>query len=358
MAGWVVAGLATLAAAALAGCSSVDSDIHIGVPYSGGGPTSFLQMSGSAYIIDATYMGETSIESVGNDVGLIVEVDHPEFLGDDSPGVQEPPPVIATGDEIIVITSRFPDGVDLARGEGVVLIVAHNSNFDPPWITTAIGTGTGPSFGLVGDDTNLLMVELETVAKALDVDLETAFVTIGRELLASDELMREGSNRNDSLGPALRAASGQAQSATQATSPEALWEASDPLTRALQRGTAPDELLDTLPELSVVYTISGHVPDANPGSSVQVRNNLGVTSSIDAALFHGTDTLFGSPGNPFEITLVVEDPARAMLIGNIAAIRWENAYAISVKVSLDPNGQPVATAEPMTRAEFATAIGG
>lgn len=346
-AGRVVGGLVVLAVA-LAGCSSVDSDFEIDVPYLGGGPVSFLQMSGSAYIIDGVYQGQTSIESISDDVGLNIVVSHPEFLGDDSPGVQEPPPVIAPGDEIVVVTSRFPGGVELAVGDRVMLIVAHNANWDPPWISTAIGTGTGPTFHLVGDDTDLLAVELETIAQALEVDLETAFVTVGRELFVSDELMREGSSRDDSLGPALQAARGQARSATAATSPEALWESSDPLTRGLQRGTAPDDLLDTLPELSVVYTISGDVPDAYPGALVQVRNNLGVTSSIDASLSHGTDILFGSPGNPFEVTLVVEDPARAMLIGDLPALRWEGASAIAVNVSLDSNGQPIATVDPMT----------
>ncbi len=348
-------GALVVLAGALSGCSSADSDFDVDVP---GLPRSFLQMSGSAYIIDGAYQGESSVGGVGNEVGLNIIVSHPEFLGDDSPGVEEPPPAIGSGDEVVVVTSRFPSGVDITVGDRVLLMVAHNANWDPPWISTAIGTGTGSTFHLVGDATDALMTELKSVARALEVDLESAFVSIGRELLASDVLMRGGSSRDDSLGPALQAAQGQAQSAKAAASPEALWEASDPLTRVLQRGTAPDGLLDTLPELSVVYSISGDVPDTYPGSQVQVRNNLGVTSSIDASLFHGTDNLFGSPGHRFEVTLVVEDPARAMLIGDMPALRWENAYAISVNVSLGSNGQPVATIEPMTASEFATAIGG
>jgi hypothetical protein len=346
-----------VAGLAIGACTNqASSDSQIDTPYLSGQPESFLGLGASAYLIDGVYVESDGDDQFEDFIALVVDIELPEFLGDDSPGVQDPPPVLAPGDQIRLRVHEFDVTNSLTPGDRILAIVAHNSNLDPPWTTAAIASWTGSGFHMIGGNADKLAVELAVAATTLNSDPETAFVTLAREIFSSDMKIQQGSERRTTYGPALAAIAGVQQAASD---PTVIWNESDPTQRALQRGTAPDDLLDTLPEMSVIYTFTSEFSTAYPDTLVMVRNNLGITSSVASDLYGASDSIFGSPGNPFEVTIAQPDQlAAATVIGFIDSSDWEGQYAIAVEVTTTEDGTPKASVKSLTQEQFAALIGG
>lgn len=324
-----------------------------------GPPHSFADLPGSAYVVSGTFQGT---ERVGfDDMGfaVIVELENPTYLGDDSPETptQTPAPLLSKGETISIWVDEFDLSGALAQGDRVVAIVAHNSDFDPPWITQALGRGGDDDVTMIGLNAEALNVELAAVASSLKVDREQALWTLAAEQLEADDRERAGEVRSDSLGPALAVAASTRDDIQLAASGDALWDSVDPAIRGLQRGVAPDALLDELPELSVVYTVSDDFIKKYPDMLIQVRNELGITSSIEAAIGEASDTVYGSPGGMFEVTLVKEGSQKsANVIGPLEASKWNGAYALAIVVDIDRAGDPVVNASTLTETQFTEEI--
>jgi hypothetical protein len=327
--------------------------------WSHSGPVSFLDKSGSAYIIDGVYLGYAKADNVvGEYLTVDLEVEKAEFLGDDSPDTlgQTPPPQLDTGDRISVTLRKFDISTTLTPGDVVVVMVSHDSNFDPPWITSAIALHSDRDFAMIGANAAPLAEELSVAADTLNMSREDAFRAIARELFSSDVAMRDGASREDSLGPALQAADTARQAAIAAASPEAMWEAADPTERGLQRMAAPDSLLDTLPEMDAVYNISEEFIKAYPDALVELRNKLGVTSSVAADLGEAGDTIYGDPASAFEVTYRTQYEAPATVLASLAPSAWQDQYAVLVDVFMAADGTPTASITPATLEEFKAAI--
>jgi len=323
------------------------------------GPVSFLDESGPAYIIEGVYEGYAKTADVIEEYLTVdLEVEKAEFLGDDSPDTlgQTPPPQLDTGDRIGVTLYEFDISTVLSEGDVVVAMVSHNSNFDPPWFTSAIAVHNDRDLAMIGANAAFLADELSVAAGTLKVSREDAFRAIARELFSSDVAVRDGASREDSLGTALQAADIARQAAIAATSPESMWEAADPTERGLQRMAAPDALLDTLPAMSGVYNISKEFIRAYPDALVELRNKLGVTSSVAADVGEAGDTIFGDPSSAFEVTYRTQYEAPATVLASLAPIDWQDQYAVLVDVFMAPDGTPTASISPATIEEFKAAI--
>ena len=110
--------------------------------------------------------------------------------------------------------------------------------------------------------------------------------------------------------------------------------------------------------MSVIYTFTSEFSTAYPDTLIMVRNNLGITSSIAGDLYGASDSIFGSPGNPFEVTIAHPDRLEAAtVIGSIDSSAWEGQYAIAVEVTTTEDGTPQASIKPLTQEQFAALIG-
>lgn len=319
---------------------------------------SFLEMGGSAYVVSGIYQGTAEVEGLPS-FAVVVELENPVYLGDDSPDnpTQTPAPKLSKGETITVRTEHFDADRVLEKGDRVLAIVAHHSAFEPPWVTVALGRGKGDDVTMIGANGTSLERELAAVASALNSDRETAFFTIAAEQLEAADMVRAGSPFADSMGPALTVVAASVDSMVAADSAEGLWEEADPAVRGLQRGVAPDSLLDSLPELNVTFSISDAFIEQYPGALIQIRNELGVTASVAADLGEASDILYGSPGAEFEVTVVTDwDQKSAQVIGVAESRKWSDAYALDVTVTIGEDGTPVATTRMLNEDEFALVI--
>jgi len=341
---------ALIAASTLSG--GADSDVIM--IESGGLPSTFVDMGGAAYVVSGFYQGTAEVDSFSG-FAVVIELENPMYLGDDSPDTptQTPAPQLSEGEVITIHTREFDADAVVNKGDRVLAIVAHNSNFEPPWVTAAIASGAGDDVAMIGVNADPLQLELTAVAAALESDLESAFFAIAAEQLDADDGVRAGLAYDEAMGPALTEAAAARDEAAAANSLEAIWYDADPLRRGLQRGVAPDSLLDTLPTLYVIYSMSDEFIEQHPRALVEIRNELGVTSSIAADLGEGDDILYGSPGAQFEVTVVTDgNQEQASVIGLVESSQWSDTYAIAVAVETDANGALTATTRRLTEEEF------
>lgn len=161
---------------------------------------------------------------------------------------------------------------------------------------------------------------------------------VGRLIaLASENQQRVNAILSDVdhvAGPALSAVA----SATRVPTEAELWHESDRRFRALQRGVAPDSVIDRYAR-RVVFIDIAEAAQAE-GLVIATRNSEGVMTASDMTIPDWVDELFFVPGEKVEV-FVTTDPwsDRGSVIGTLDVTDIRDNDVIRIVVGIDAKGQ-------------------